>query len=128
MNTIVDLEEGFEEEVSLGSVGATKTETLLMCPPTLYQVSYVINPWMEGNLGNASHARATEQWEAACMTCCERGRRCCWSSRRRGLRIWCLPRTQGLEREGKVVVSSFHACGAAGGGGALSQVVCGCGV
>ena len=34
-----------------------------MCPPTLYEVNYVINPWMEGNLGNASRLRAMQQWE-----------------------------------------------------------------
>ena len=38
------------------------TATLLMCPPTLYEVNYVINPWMEGNLGNASLVRANQQW------------------------------------------------------------------
>jgi ornithine--oxo-acid transaminase len=37
---------------------------LLMCPPTLYEVSYVINPWMEGNLGQSSRARAIEQWRS----------------------------------------------------------------
>jgi N-dimethylarginine dimethylaminohydrolase len=35
----------------------------LMCPPTRYEVSYVINPWMEGNLGRSSKARAIAQWE-----------------------------------------------------------------
>ncbi len=38
--------------------------TLLMCPPSLYEVSYVINPWMSGNLGHASRARAIAQWTA----------------------------------------------------------------
>jgi ornithine--oxo-acid transaminase len=37
--------------------------TLLMCPPKLYEVSYVINPWMQGNLGNSSRRRAVQQWE-----------------------------------------------------------------
>ncbi len=36
---------------------------LLMCVPKLYEVSYVINPWMKGNLGNSSQLRALEQWE-----------------------------------------------------------------
>ncbi|MGA2050391.1 MAG: arginine deiminase-related protein [Terracidiphilus sp.] len=31
--------------------------------PKLYEVSYVINPWMRGNLGNSSQRRAMEQWE-----------------------------------------------------------------
>jgi arginine dihydrolase len=34
----------------------------LMCPPTLYDVNYVINPWMAGNVHRSSRLRATEQW------------------------------------------------------------------
>jgi ornithine--oxo-acid transaminase len=34
-----------------------------MCPPTEYEVSYVINPWMEGNLGRSSQTRALAQWQ-----------------------------------------------------------------
>jgi ornithine--oxo-acid transaminase len=34
----------------------------LMCPPTLYDVQYVINPWMEGNIHQSSRERAMEQW------------------------------------------------------------------
>jgi len=37
--------------------------TFLMCPPTLYEVAYSINPWMEGNLGKSSQARAQNQWQ-----------------------------------------------------------------
>jgi len=37
--------------------------TFLMCPPRLYNVDYVINPWMAGNVHNSSRARACEQWE-----------------------------------------------------------------
>jgi ornithine--oxo-acid transaminase len=36
--------------------------TFLMCPPTLYDVNYVINPWMAGNVNRSSRRRATEQW------------------------------------------------------------------
>ena len=35
----------------------------LMCPPTLYNVAYVINPWMRGNLHTSSRAQANAQWE-----------------------------------------------------------------
>ena len=42
---------------------ANNRQFLLMCPPKLYEVSYVINPWMQGNLGNSSRRRAVEQWE-----------------------------------------------------------------
>jgi ornithine--oxo-acid transaminase len=33
-----------------------------MCPPRLYNVNYVINPWMSGNLHAASRELAAEQW------------------------------------------------------------------
>jgi N-dimethylarginine dimethylaminohydrolase len=36
--------------------------TFLMCPPTFYDVTYVINPWMDGNVHRSSRERATEQW------------------------------------------------------------------
>jgi lysine-ketoglutarate reductase/saccharopine dehydrogenase-like protein (TIGR00300 family) len=35
----------------------------LMCPPRHYDVDYVINPWMEGNVHKSSRDRAVEQWE-----------------------------------------------------------------
>jgi N-dimethylarginine dimethylaminohydrolase len=34
----------------------------LMCRPDFFEVSYVINPWMEGNVNRATRARAAEQW------------------------------------------------------------------
>jgi arginine dihydrolase len=57
--------------VSLGEVSvrcasdrsATAGPAFLMCPPTLYDVNYVINPWMEGNLNRSSRQDATRQWE-----------------------------------------------------------------
>lgn len=35
----------------------------LMCAPDHYDVDYVINPWMEGNIHKSSRDRAVEQWE-----------------------------------------------------------------
>lgn len=35
----------------------------LMCPPDHYEVDYVINPWMEGNIHKSSRDRAVEQWQ-----------------------------------------------------------------
>jgi ornithine--oxo-acid transaminase len=49
-------------EPQIPAIRAT-TPAFLMCPPTLYEVSYIINPWMEGNLGKSSQARAIEQWQ-----------------------------------------------------------------
>ena len=36
--------------------------TFLMCPPNLYDVDYVINPWMIGNVHTSSQPRAAAQW------------------------------------------------------------------
>ncbi len=38
--------------------------SFLMCAPRLYDVDYVINPWMAGNVHAASRERAMEQWKA----------------------------------------------------------------
>ena len=40
------------------------TATLLMCSPKWFDVRYVINPWMQGNLGKSVRERAGRQWEA----------------------------------------------------------------
>ncbi len=44
---------------------STMTESIrfLMCPPDHYDVDYVINPWMEGNIHKSSRDRAVEQWQ-----------------------------------------------------------------
>jgi N-dimethylarginine dimethylaminohydrolase len=39
-----------------------KKPTFLMCPPKLYDVDYVINPWMSGNVHGASREKAMTQW------------------------------------------------------------------
>ncbi|MET0330382.1 MAG: arginine deiminase-related protein [Dyella sp.] len=36
----------------------------LMCSPAYFEVAYVINPWMQGNVDHARHAVATAQWHA----------------------------------------------------------------
>jgi N-dimethylarginine dimethylaminohydrolase len=38
--------------------------TYLMCPPDFFGVDYVINPWMEGHIGDVNRGRAHEQWLA----------------------------------------------------------------
>ncbi len=40
----------------------TDSVRILMCPPHHYDVDYVINPWMEGNIHRSSRERAEEQW------------------------------------------------------------------
>jgi ornithine--oxo-acid transaminase len=46
------------------TVNENAQPTFLMCPPTLYDVNYVINPWMAGNVKRSSRQRAVEQWTA----------------------------------------------------------------
>ena len=36
---------------------------ILMCAPDHYDVDYVINPWMEGNVHKLSRDRAVQQWQ-----------------------------------------------------------------
>jgi lysine-ketoglutarate reductase/saccharopine dehydrogenase-like protein (TIGR00300 family) len=38
------------------------SERLLMCTPEFFQVDYVINPWMEGNIARTSVNLAAKQW------------------------------------------------------------------
>lgn len=35
----------------------------LMCEPKFFEVCYVINPWMEGNLGKVNKKLAQQQWQ-----------------------------------------------------------------
>ena len=35
----------------------------LLCAPDHYDVNYVINTWMEGNIHKSSRDRAAEQWQ-----------------------------------------------------------------
>lgn len=37
---------------------------ILTCPPDYFDVDYVINPWMEGQLGCVDRGRARAQWDA----------------------------------------------------------------
>ncbi len=47
---------------------------ILMCAPSHYDVDYVINPWMEGNLHRSSKALAMDQWQGLCALLQQRGR------------------------------------------------------
>lgn len=43
---------------------STARQSFLMCAPELYEVDYVINPWMIGQVHAASRERAATQWNA----------------------------------------------------------------
>src|SRR3989442_2933463 len=38
-------------------------DRFLLCTPRFYRVAYVINPWMEGNVGRTDAEVAMRQWE-----------------------------------------------------------------
>ncbi|MGE0357385.1 MAG: dimethylarginine dimethylaminohydrolase family protein [Burkholderiales bacterium] len=41
-----------------------KPHVFLMCPPEYFDVSYIINPWMHGNVRKIDNALAKQQWRA----------------------------------------------------------------
>ncbi|ELR96948.1 TIGR00300 family protein [Gloeocapsa sp. PCC 73106] len=41
----------------------TESIRFLMCAPDHYDVDYVINPWMEGNIHKSSRQKAVDQWQ-----------------------------------------------------------------
>lgn len=49
-------------------------KTFLMCKPTYFEVSYVINPWMSSNIGKVDHALARQQWQALHDTIAQKAR------------------------------------------------------
>lgn len=49
-------------------------KTILMCKPTYFEVRYIINPWMTGNIGKVNHALATRQWETLHDTIAQQAR------------------------------------------------------
>lgn len=79
----------------------------LMCPPQHYEVNYIINPWMEGNIHRSSRELAEVQW------------RCLYYELTRFTDIELVAPQQGspdmvftanagLERFGVVVLSRFY--------------------
>ncbi|RAP58347.1 arginine deiminase-related protein [Oleiagrimonas sp. MCCC 1A03011] len=42
----------------------TQRPRMLMCPPTYFEVSYVINPWMARHVDGVHRSRAQAQWDA----------------------------------------------------------------
>jgi len=49
---------------SLAIPPSIASPSFLLCAPTHYDIHYVINPWMQANLGAAENAVAMEQWAA----------------------------------------------------------------
>ncbi|MHA3773207.1 bifunctional arginine dihydrolase/ornithine cyclodeaminase [Verrucomicrobiota bacterium sgz303538] len=80
--------------------------SLLMCPPEFYDVEYVINPWMEGNIHRASHEGAHDQWRAL-VTALEPHATIEQVSPQRGLPDMVFTANAGLVIGKKVVLSRF---------------------
>ena len=80
--------------------------TYLMCSPRFYDVNYVINPWMAGNVHSASHARAVEQWHRLYGALSETAD-VMLVDPQPGLPDMVFTANAGLERDGTVLLSSF---------------------
>jgi N-dimethylarginine dimethylaminohydrolase len=81
-------------------------QTFLMCAPTLYDVDYVINPWMEGNLHGSSRERAAAQWQQL-YEAITRIADVRLIDPQPGSPDMVFTANAGLERDGIVVLSSF---------------------
>lgn len=80
--------------------------TFLMCPPKLYDVNYVINPWMAGNVHASSRARATEQWQRLYEAVAQVGN-VVLVEPQPGSPDMVFTANAGIERNGMVVLSRF---------------------
>jgi N-dimethylarginine dimethylaminohydrolase len=80
--------------------------TFLMCPPKLYDVNYVINPWMQGNIHASSQARAAEQWQRL-YEAVSKIADVELVEPQPGSPDMVFTANAGLERNGTVVISSF---------------------
>ena len=77
-----------------------------MCPPRLYDVNYVINPWMAGNLHTSSRERAAQQWQNLYKAMTEIAE-VELVEPQPGLPDMVFTANAGLERNGIVALSSF---------------------
>jgi N-dimethylarginine dimethylaminohydrolase len=77
-----------------------------MCPPRLYDVNYVINPWMAGNVHASSRTRAAEQWQNL-YTAVSKVAEVQLIDPEPGSPDMVFTANAGLERNGVVAISSF---------------------
>jgi N-dimethylarginine dimethylaminohydrolase len=80
--------------------------TFLMCPPRLYDVNYVINPWMAGNVHASSRTQAAAQWQSLYEAVSEIAN-VELIEPEPGSPDMVFTANAGLERNGIVVISSF---------------------
>jgi len=86
---------------------AGKLPAFLMCPPRHYEVNYVINPWMAGNVHRSSPERAARQWDALFQTM-RAIARVALVKPQPGSPDMVFTANAGLVRDGIVALSSFH--------------------
>jgi N-dimethylarginine dimethylaminohydrolase len=77
-----------------------------MCPPKLYDVNYVINPWMAGNVRRASRQQAESQWEQL-HHALEQAARVLLVEPQPGWPDMVFTANAGLVRQGVVAMSQF---------------------
>jgi N-dimethylarginine dimethylaminohydrolase len=87
--------------------GETAGATFLMCPPKLYDVNYVINPWMEGNIHGSSREKAAAQWEQLRLSLAGVAN-VLLVEPQPGSPDMVFTANAGLVRQGIVALSSFH--------------------
>jgi ornithine--oxo-acid transaminase len=80
--------------------------TFLMCSPELYDVHYVINPWMAGNAGRTSRQQAVAQWEQLHQVLSQAAR-VMLVEPQPGWPDMVFTANAGLVRKGKVAISRF---------------------
>jgi ornithine--oxo-acid transaminase len=78
-----------------------------MCSPKHYDVNYVINPWMAGNVHRSSRQRATEQWEQL-HSALRQVAQVRLVEPQPGSPDMVFTANAGLVRDGIVALSSFH--------------------
>ena len=80
--------------------------TFLMCPPKLYDVNYVINPWMAGHVHGSSRTVAAKQWQQLYEAVTQIAE-VVMVEPQPGSPDMVFTANAGLERDGIVVLSSF---------------------
>ena len=78
-----------------------------MCPPKHYEVNYVINPWMAGNVHRSSQESAARQWDALFQTM-RAIAKVKLVEPQPGSPDMVFTANAGLVRDGIVALSSFH--------------------
>ena len=82
-------------------------ESILMCPPDHYGVDYVINPWMQGQLGRIDRACARRQWDRLRQVL-SAGAEIVLVEAQPGLPDMAFTANAGMARNSVVVVSRFR--------------------